>query len=469
MIFHFRISIAMVYFTCNACGEQLKKPSVEKHYTQKCRQCTMLTCIDCLKDFYGDEYRAHNACMSEEQRYSKEGRAGWDPEKGQGNKGESRQKSWTSNLRAILAETQNIDSDVKNIVNTILDHENIPRKKPKFSNFVKNIMRNRASPHAIDKTWDLFSQALKPPAPPAVKEVPQEKEVEKEVLIEKSEEETEKKEKKRKKEKKKDKSDDGDVEMAEEESSRKKSKKERKKEKLRLIEEEENTSETSEKENKEKGSKKKKKKDKNKEMEKEESEDLNKNKKRKRDEEMEVDEDASDPKKTKFDWDEVITSLLMQKEDKEMKLNKLKKKCVNEFFSANEGTHKTTEEVGAKFDKKLKKRKYRLLKDRVKLVVTGDDDEPEAKIIPDIPEPVVKKEVKPALSFNQWESSNLGSTAQTEKFRRLMGIKSGPPVQQAQSGKFGVGQRDDRKIFRDLEQGFEKARQAHFGGRCFEQ
>ena len=43
----------------------------------------MLTCIDCLKDFYGDEYKSHNACMSEEQRYSKEGRAGWDPEKGQ--------------------------------------------------------------------------------------------------------------------------------------------------------------------------------------------------------------------------------------------------------------------------------------------------------------------------------------------------------------------------------------------------
>ena len=39
----------MVYFTCDACGEQLEKPSVEKHYTQKCRQCTMLTCIDCLK------------------------------------------------------------------------------------------------------------------------------------------------------------------------------------------------------------------------------------------------------------------------------------------------------------------------------------------------------------------------------------------------------------------------------------
>jgi len=433
----------------------------------------MLTCIDCLKDFYGDEYKAHNACMSEEQRYSKEGRAGWDPEKGQGNKGENRQKSWTSNLRAILAETQNIDSDVKNIVNTILDHENIPRKKPKFSNFVKNIMRNRASPHAIDKTWDLFSQALKPPTPAVPSETPKENEVKEEdvkmedVKIDENAEETEKKEKKRKKEKKKDKVDspDSDVEVQkEDENSKKKSKKKLKKEKRKLQEEDNASEETSEKENTEKISKKKKKKDKNKEQA--VVEDENKNNKRKRDEEMEVDEDESSPKKTKFDWDEVITSLLMKKDDKEMKLNKLKKKCLSEFFSSNEGTHKTPEEVGAKFDKKLKKRKYRLLKDRVKLIV---DDEPEEKIISEKPEPVIKKETKPAMSFNQWESSNLGSAAQTEKFRRLMGIKSGPATQQAQPGKFGVGQRDDRKIFRDLEQGFEKARQAHFGGRCFEQ
>ena len=41
--------LTMVYFTCDACGEQLKKPSVEKHYTQKCRDCYKLTCIDCLK------------------------------------------------------------------------------------------------------------------------------------------------------------------------------------------------------------------------------------------------------------------------------------------------------------------------------------------------------------------------------------------------------------------------------------
>merc|ERR1711872_1105011 len=164
----------------------------------------------------------------------------------------NRQKSWTSNLRAILAETQNIDSDVKNIVNTILDHENIPRKKPKFSNFVKNIMRNRASPHAIDKTWDLFSQALKPPTPAVPSETPKENEVKKEdvkvedVNIDENAEETEKK---------KDKVDspDSDVEVQkEDENSKKKSKKKLKKEKRKLQEEDNASEETSEKENTEK-------------------------------------------------------------------------------------------------------------------------------------------------------------------------------------------------------------------------
>merc|ERR1712042_176374 len=180
---------------------------------------------------------------------------------------------------------------------------------------------------------------------------------------------------------------DSDVEVQkEDENSKKKSKKKLKKEKRKLQEEDNASEETSEKENTEKISKKKKK-DKNKEQA--VVEDENKNNKRKGDEEMEVDEDESSPKKTKFDWDEVITSLLMKKDDKEMKLNKLKKKCLSEFFSSNEGTHKTQEEVGAKFDKKLKKRKYRLLKDRVKLIV---DDEPEEKIIPENPEPVIQKE-----------------------------------------------------------------------------
>jgi len=442
----------MVYFTCDACGEQLKKPSVEKHYTQKCRQCTMLTCIDCLKDFYGDEYKSHNSCMSEEQRYSKEGRAGWDPEKGQGNKGEKRQNSWTANLRAILAETADIDKDVRNIVDTIMNHDNIPRKKPKFVNFVKNILRNRASSHSIDKTWDLFSQALKPPVDPAAAPPPPI-----EGKQEKDNEVTEQ-----------------TAEIDHDKKSKKKKKKERQAEVEAAEPIEHSQQEVSTESKKEKKKKKKKDRDpENESSEKENTIEKEKSKKRKLEDVMDVDVVVS-PKKTKFDWDDVICSVLRQKEGNEMKLNKLKKKCVNEFLSVHEGTHKSVEEIGEKFDKKLKKRKYKILKDRVKLIEDSSDEsnsvvESKVEEAPVAAPAQVQPAEKPkAGSFNNWESAALGSDAATEKFRRLMGIKSGaaPP---AAKGKFGGSGRDDKKIFRDLEQGFEKARQAHFGGRCFDQ
>jgi len=398
----------------------------------------MLTCIDCLKDFYGDEYKSHNACMSEEQRYSKEGRSGWDPEKGQGKKGEKRQNIWTTNLRAILAETQNIEPDVRNIVNTILDHENIPRKKPKFVNFVKNIMRNKVNVHSIDKTWDLFSQALKPTAEEATKSKDDVQMADiSETIVE---------EKKKSKKKKKDKENHNeDVEMAVDDGTKKKSKKDRKKDELKATEEEIVCEDTSEKENTDKITKKKKKK-----LNKVNDDEVaSKDMKRKRDESMEVDEDVSSPKKVKFDWDDTITKLLMKKDGYEMKLKKLKKKCVSEFFSQNEETHKTAEEVGTKFDKKLKKRKFRLLKDKVKLIIEEEEKEPEVvpeKCANDMPPPSQESKV----SFNQWEATNLGSSAQTEKFRRLMGIKTAAPPQAVQA-KFGGAQRDDQKIFRDLE------------------
>merc|ERR1712025_80806 len=193
--------------------------------------------------------------------------------------------------------------------------------------------------------------------------------------------------------------------------------------------------------------------------------------KRKREEDtMEVDNDAEDispVKKIKFDWDETITRVLQQKGN-EMKLNKLKKKCVSEFFALHEGTHKTQEEIGAKFDKKLKKKKYTVLKDRVKLNLnhsedTNGDANGNNKADSEECSKVTNNESK-ETTFNNWESANLGSSAQNEKFRRLMGIKN--PSKES-TGKFGGDGRNDKKIFRDLEQGFEKARQTHFGGRSF--
>merc|ERR1719209_2670445 len=115
-------------------------------------------------------------------------------------------------------------------------------------------------------------------------------------------------------------------------------------------------------------------------------------------------DDESPVKKAKFDWDEVITACLKEKDGNEMKLVK------------------------------LKKRSYKVLKDRIKLVGVEEEEkksEEEEEVMqgaPAKPEGWVSapEPKKPAISFNKWEGADMGSDAQTEKFRRLMGIKAAP-------------------------------------------
>merc|ERR1712037_704534 len=95
-------------------------------------------------------------------------------------------------------------------------------------------------------------------------------------------------------------------------------------------------------------------------------------------------DDESSVKKAKFDWDEVITACLKEKDSNEMKLVKLKKKCLREYFSAHEGTHKTKEEIGAKFDKEVMK---------------GAPTKPEGWQSATDP--------KPVISFNKWEGADM--------------------------------------------------------------
>ncbi|GAA5988411.1 hypothetical protein JCM5350_005302 [Sporobolomyces pararoseus] len=63
----------MVSFSCEACGDILKKPKLDQH-AGRCRGA-YYTCVDCNNTFDGptgnNGYRAHTSCMSEEQRYHK--------------------------------------------------------------------------------------------------------------------------------------------------------------------------------------------------------------------------------------------------------------------------------------------------------------------------------------------------------------------------------------------------------------
>ena len=59
----------MVNFTCNLCGETLRKNQVDKHCQSKCKNAWNFTCIDCQQVFAGFEYVKHTECLSETQKY----------------------------------------------------------------------------------------------------------------------------------------------------------------------------------------------------------------------------------------------------------------------------------------------------------------------------------------------------------------------------------------------------------------
>ncbi|XP_045506758.1 cell growth-regulating nucleolar protein [Colias croceus] len=145
----------MVVFTCGHCGESVQKPKVEKHYLTKCRNKNPnLSCMDCFKDFLGNDYESHTKCITEEERYS--GKGFQAKEK----KGEKKQNAWVEMLQAVLDEQKDASKNVLRIIETISKHNNTPRKKPKFINFVKNVCGHKTNPKDIDAAWDLISVKL---------------------------------------------------------------------------------------------------------------------------------------------------------------------------------------------------------------------------------------------------------------------------------------------------------------------
>ncbi|NXL87534.1 LYAR protein, partial [Alectura lathami] len=142
----------MVVFTCNACGESVKKAQVEKH-VNICRNCQCLSCMDCGKDFWGDDYKDHVKCVSEDQKYG-----GKDFE-AKTNKGDAKQQEWIQKIHEVMKKP-NINPKVRNILEQMRVFGNIPRKKVKFQNWMKNSLRITDST-LQDQVWDIFSEATK--------------------------------------------------------------------------------------------------------------------------------------------------------------------------------------------------------------------------------------------------------------------------------------------------------------------
>ena len=137
----------MVFFTCNACGASLKKNQVEKHYQNECRNCEVLSCMDCGKDFYGDDYAAHIKCVSEAEKY--QGALYKDSGKSGGAKGEKKQQEWLEVDEAYVylvcgqcvlyiqrvrdsVQSAEVNPRISRLLEKISEFPNIPRKKSKF-------------------------------------------------------------------------------------------------------------------------------------------------------------------------------------------------------------------------------------------------------------------------------------------------------------------------------------------------
>lgn len=137
----------MVTFMCDACGISVRKNQVEKHYMNQCRNCTVLSCIDCGKDFPGDAYKVHTSCISEAEKY--QGNLYQEKE----NKGEAKQKAWVTKLQERTSSVK--DPKIAGLMGKIADYSNVPRKNKKFENFCKNSVRVYDQ-MTLDKLWTVF-------------------------------------------------------------------------------------------------------------------------------------------------------------------------------------------------------------------------------------------------------------------------------------------------------------------------
>ncbi|XP_028816057.1 cell growth-regulating nucleolar protein isoform X2 [Denticeps clupeoides] len=140
----------MVFFTCNACGESLKKAQVDKHVA-RCGGCRVLSCIDCGVDFRGNDYRNHVTCISEDQKY---GGKGYEAKV---NKGQVKQQQWIQKIQEAMSKP-GISQKLKDVLSQVSSYDNVPRKKAKFQNWMKNSLKIHG-PALHDEVWNIFSAA----------------------------------------------------------------------------------------------------------------------------------------------------------------------------------------------------------------------------------------------------------------------------------------------------------------------
>mmetsp|Transcript_8510 Transcript_8510/g.9754 ORF Transcript_8510/g.9754 Transcript_8510/m.9754 type:complete len:174 (+) Transcript_8510:92-613(+) len=151
----------MVSFICDTCQETVRKPKVESH-CYKCRDCWVLSCVDCGKSFEGEEYAQHTSCISEAEKYQGKLYHQYNPKasKLSSNNGNV-QMRWVDIVKMVASTSKDYKQNgTEKVLQGMMEYDNIPRKRKKFSNFVKNSL-NVHSSEVLDEVWGLLETAWK--------------------------------------------------------------------------------------------------------------------------------------------------------------------------------------------------------------------------------------------------------------------------------------------------------------------
>uniref|UniRef100_A0A9J8DAS2 Cell growth-regulating nucleolar protein n=1 Tax=Cyprinus carpio carpio TaxID=630221 RepID=A0A9J8DAS2_CYPCA len=318
----------MVVFTCNACGESLKKAQVEKH-VMKCRSCQVLSCIDCSKDFWGDDYRNHIKCISEDQKYgSKDFQV-------KVNKGDVKQQQWIQRIQQAM-EQPHIEPSLRSVLQKVSAYDNVPRKRAKFENWMKNCLKI-CSPCLLEKVWEICSTAAHSTA----------SERENRSDTNDGAETNKNKRDERKDKKSKRKTSDENTEQNGENTEKQRRRKRRR---------EENEQNTDEKSNKKQKRREQEAYDESPSLEGEEPA-------------SQESESSSAGSSGKFNWKGTIKAVLRDAPEDGLAVKKLRKKVLAAYYSfTGDSNYRSEEELLSLFNRKINNNpKFKILKDRVRL------------------------------------------------------------------------------------------------------
>eukprot|EP00547_Thalassionema_nitzschioides_P003025 CAMPEP_0194206582 /NCGR_PEP_ID=MMETSP0156-20130528/5566_1 /TAXON_ID=33649 /ORGANISM="Thalassionema nitzschioides, Strain L26-B" /LENGTH=263 /DNA_ID=CAMNT_0038933133 /DNA_START=29 /DNA_END=820 /DNA_ORIENTATION=- len=138
----------MVVFSCDGCGEVLRKNQVDAH-ANRCRSCDSVSCADCGVSFYGDDFRSHTTCMTEAERYEK---SVYRPPKKQKR---NPQEQWMDLIERGASEAP---VNLRISIQRLTDLGNVPRKEKQFRNFAANSLNLRGKQvEIVSQIWNFLS------------------------------------------------------------------------------------------------------------------------------------------------------------------------------------------------------------------------------------------------------------------------------------------------------------------------